>query len=151
MNMEELTRSASVAETRLHLTRETPKRAAAFTVNGDCMEGKQMFNGDTVLVDLDRKPRPGDPCLCIVRGTPLFKVFHATMGKSAYTVGTCYRLNESRPLNRGLIASEIGGVVIGCFDEAGEPRWMNDYRSYPEELPGAVESPKSNARFAFGC
>ena len=143
MNIEELLNSACEVENRLQIRCEIPEQTAAFTVSGDCQEGKQIYDGDTVLVALDRMPRPGDPCLCIVRKVPMFKVFHATIGGSKYAVGTCY----SSRMNRGFIASEIGGVIIGCFDEYGVPRWLNDYRSYPEKLMEAAKNTHSNVCF----
>lgn len=158
MNMNELLNSPSLYGVKLHITKELPKRVAAFTVDGNCMEGKQIFDGDTVLVALDHMPRRGDPCICIIHGKPMFKVFLDTAGNNVFTVGTAYRWSGksicfnpdgSSTMNMALFATEIGGVIIGCFDQAGEPRWINDYRSYPKELPTMVQNPDSNASFLF--
>lgn len=158
MNMKEYlnTPSEPLRKETLHLTKRVSAHTAAFNVNGDCMQGKQIYDGDTILVDLDRKPRAGDPCLCIIRGKPMIKVFHSTLGKGIYDVSTCYDWN-GRPykinpdgtlaMNQGFFASEIGGVVIGSFDKAGEPRWMKDYDSFPFELPEISLNEKSNVRF----
>lgn len=145
MNMNELLNSPSTTCGQLQITRELPRSAAAFTVKGNCMEGRQIFDGDTVLVDLDRKPRAGDPCLCIVNGKPMFKIFRAVVGNSRYSVGTCY----NNQLNRGFFTEEIGGVVIGCFAKDGSARWLKDYKTFPKTLPAAsCSSLTGNACFA---
>lgn len=155
MNITNLLDSPVMYQKKLHLTRAVPKSAVAFTVDGNCMEGKQIFDKDSVLVATDRMPRKDDPCLCIVHGKPMFKVFHGTISKGLYSVGTCYRWDGkgyrfnpdgTLTLNQGLFATEIGGVIIGAFDSEGEPRWLNDYKSYPEELPEPVQNPDSNVK-----
>lgn len=132
-----------------------PRRAVALTVTGDCMEGAQIFDGDTIILDLDRYPRANDPCACFVHGQFFVKEFIRTFAKGVYLVGTHYTHSKlmkanadgSILMNYGLLASELGGVVIGCFDSSGSLRWAKDYHDFPEEPPAPYKHPKDEVEF----
>ena len=133
--------------------KQFPTSAGAFRITGDCMEGAGIFDGDIVIVDLERRPRSGDACICIVHGKALIKRYVSTLGRGCYAVGTCYDFggkafqvlpDGSCRMNAGLIASEIGGVVLACFSPDGSPRWVKDYRTFSPELPPVRQSDLCN-------
>ena len=111
-------------------------------VNGDCMAGAGIDNGDIVVVDCDRFPKENTPCLCKVDGNLMVKLFLKTMSPGVYTVGTCYDFGCSLydttdrgflRMNRGYFTSEIVGVVLYCTAPDGSLRWANDYRDFPKK------------------
>ena len=69
---------------------QLPRNAAAFTVKGRCMEGKQIYDGDIIMADLERMPRAGDPCVCISNGQLMIKTFLSVHSEGIYIVGTQY-------------------------------------------------------------
>ena len=159
MNMKEaLSKTDGFFRVPAEIAKQFPAGAGAFRVTGDCMEGAGIYDGDIIIVDLARRPRSGDACICIVHGKPLLKRYVSTLGKGCYAVGTCYDFggkafqvlpDGSCRMNAGLIASEIGGVVLASFSLEGSPRWIKDYRSFPFELPPVRQSEGANCEIVF--
>lgn len=122
----------------------------AIPVSGDCLEGAGIDNGDYVLVDFSRKPRPPiktngawehDFCLCYGTmpgssggDTVMVKRYDGVFGWMQ-TVSTAYRQEPGHfRMNVGFTPKAILGVVYGCLDGTGRRKWENAPGMYPEQL-----------------
>ena len=122
----------------------------AIPVSGDCLEGAGIDNGDYILVDFGRRPRPPvkvngtwqhDFCLCYgtMPGSSsgdivMVKRYDGVFGWMQ-TVSTAYRQEPGRfRMNVSFTPKAILGVVYGCLDGTGRNKWENSPDMYPEQL-----------------
>lgn len=118
-------------------------------VDGDCMEARDIHDGDLIIVDHNRNPRPrsGDICLCRVdyAADAMVKEYVGPAGGRAHIVSE-HRFKEKgvhfdekgRPITeQAYFASHIYGAVIACYspDDFEHPRWSIDASELPEVLP----------------
>lgn len=123
-----------------------PENSGAFQIHGDCMEGSGIYDRDYIIVDFNRKPRIGDPCLCEISGKLMVKKLLQVLPRGLFGVGTDYNRkilfspgkDGNLVMNRGFWTDTIHAVVIGCADSERHIRWLNDFRDYPEEFPAPV-------------
>lgn len=131
------------------------QESCIFPVNGDCLAGAGIDNGDFIAVSFRRFPRPPkymdkdginrqDQCLCFAKfpGEPMpavmIKEYHGKWG-SYSMVSTRYKQEKGKPyhMNAGFFALAIIGVVFACWDSAGLLKWQCDLNDYPEKLETA--------------
>lgn len=112
-------------------------------VNGDCMAGAGIFDGDIVVVALNRVPCENAPCLCRINGRLVIKRFLKTMPNGMHAVGTCYDFGEAPfawtrggtlRMDCGFFTPDICGAVIACIDPGGAIRWARDYKDFPKKF-----------------
>lgn len=144
----------------LHIAKQLPPNVGLFVIRGHCMELAGIYDGDAVIIDFDRRPRNGDPCLCIIHGKPFIKAFDYTKpGGPAFGFAVSTRYNflsknfkpsdvRCQGFQNGYFASEIGGVVLCCFSPSGELRWLMDYHSFSTEVPPPLKQVRANVAFA---
>lgn len=154
------------SEVRVQSKLPTPlhDRAYGFYVKGDCMEARDVHDGDLIIVDPDRMPRPakGDICVCKVdyAAPVMVKEYISPMG------GGVHNVSERRFREKGLhfddegrlvfercyFASKIYGVVVACYppDDLMHPRWEIDASELPTELQ-TEPSEKSEVEFVGMC
>ena len=129
---------------------------ASFTIHGDCMEGSKIYDGDTVLVDFDRFPRPGDSCLCADEKNKLMvKRYDGRDGKRVFSVSTNYdfdgkAIGPNGEWNRGLWTDKVYGVIFAVISAEGSLRWQFDPLTLSKE-PGEIRPQRGNVRFVEIC
>jgi len=87
-------------------------------VEGDCMEGAGMNDGDLICVDSEVRPAVGDIVWCIVDGRDSVKAYLGKHG-AVHSVSTRYR-NRIFQQAHFVSTEDIRGVVLACY---GPPRW----------------------------
>jgi hypothetical protein len=106
-------------------------------ISGDCMERRNIYDGDIVSVDLTKMPINKDICLmhdkklgCI--GT---KEYIGAWG-NMQMVSTCPKVNFDKGIHGGWAfpASHILGVVYACYDSTLNLKWKRDITGRPAEL-----------------
>lgn len=136
--------AASVSLSMVQETASTQEQAF-FIVSGDCMEGAGIHDGDYVLVDFRKMPRPQnkgghrpkDICLCSFAGPENVgvKEYIGRWG-GFHIVGEHPVRKEGDPLSMaGYLSEQVFGVVRACFSEDGLPRWTRDISDCPADLP----------------
>lgn len=123
-------------------------RAYGFYVKGDCMEARDIHDGDLIIVDPARMPRPmkGDVCVCRVDYTApvMVKEYISPLGGGVHNV-TEHRFREKGlhfdeagrlVMEQAYFASKIYGAVVACYppDDLTHPRWEIDASELPAEL-----------------
>lgn len=83
-----------------------------FPVQGDSMEGAEIFDGDILVVDKSVKPAHGHVVVAFVNGERLVKRLHCSAGRVALIADN----PRYRPLeiHEG-IEMQVWGVVVGKF------------------------------------
>lgn len=124
----------------------------AFPVVGHCMEGAGIEDGGKVVVDFKHFPRPErlksrggdgsyDCCLCqlkhVVGDEPevVIKAYDGKWG-AWYCLSTKYlpERNPYAPMQQGLFAAKIYGVIIASYGKDGKLKWKRDPSTFPTEL-----------------
>ena len=123
------------------------KREACFRVDGTCLAGAGIDDGDSVYIDFHHYPRKPlykargdqenrtDICLCFARypgreePTLMLKEYLG-VGFQGQTVGTAYKDRS----NCAFGAIAILGVVYAVFDSKGNQKWAVDPREFDTEL-----------------
>lgn len=148
---------------RVRHTISYPKGDYAYAsyVKGDCMEARDIHDGDIIIVNTRRFPRPmhGDICVCKVdyAAPVMVKEYISPLG------GGVHNVSERRFKEKGLhiidgklvtdqayFASEIYGTVIACYapDDLEHPRWEVD----ASELPTVLSTePLHKSEVSFMC
>jgi len=113
------------------------------TVSGRCMEKENIFDGDYIMVDLDRFPlaEKGDIGLFYAKdfnmGVAVKKYMGVIFGFQYFS--TCYTQEglkaEGRTMGYMVSAKKIFGVVCACYAPDGTPRWVRDVSDRPSEIP----------------
>lgn len=132
------------------------QRKAIIKVAGNCMEGRDIIDGEHIAVDFTHYPRPGrwedgkylhgDPCLCYARfpemegeppNSPIVMCKEYTGVWIGHMVGTCYKPapGETFKMQTGFSAIAILGVVYASWGPEGELIWEHDPDTYPTKLP----------------
>ena len=135
-------------------TEETLKhRIVAAYVSGNCMEKAGIHNGDIVVVDTGRKPKPAlcrskngvnryDICLCRINGVEMIKRYERKV-QGVHTVSTLYKgVTMQRYFSVG--DEDILGVVTACFSPEGRLRWELDGKAEKSNRLSGVDSDGSN-------
>lgn len=124
----------------------------AFPVVGHCMEDAGIEDGGKVIVDFKHFPRPErlkcrggdgsyDCCLCqrmhVVGDEPevVIKKYDGKWG-AWHCISTRYlpEHNPHAPMQQGLFAAKIYGVVIASYGKDGKLKWKRDPSTFPMEL-----------------
>lgn len=99
----------------------------AFLVDGNCLEGEDIADGDYVLIDFTRMPDIGDVCLCEIRDENRKDILavkqFAGMFGPFLCVGTRYK---NAPFQKGYNATKIYGVAYACLTPDKELKWERD-------------------------
>lgn len=83
-----------------------------FSVQGDSMEGAEIFDGDILVVDKSVKPAHGHVIVAFVNGERLVKRLHYSAGRVALIADN----PRYMPLEvREGIEMQVWGVVVGKF------------------------------------
>ena len=111
---------------------------AAFVVQGNCLEALNVNDGDYVVIDPNKMPRPRkrDICLCYARypgrkDPEMFVKEYIGKWGPWQQVGTAYKGRT----NCGFHALHIFGVACACYDSNGKLKWEKDVSDYPADLP----------------
>ena len=112
-------------------------------VSGRCMEMENIFDGDYILVDLDRYPlaEEGDIALIYIQdyqmGLAVKKYFGMIFGFQSF--GLAFATEgleaEGRTYNFFARAEKVFGVVCACYTPDGFLRWERDVSDHPKEMP----------------
>ena len=114
-------------------------KSAGSIVTGNCMEGSGIYDGDMVIVDYDRFPRPGDVCACacpyVREGGPLIKKYDGRIGEDLFVVSTNYDFGGNTEMQEAMFCNKVYGVVVACLAPDKTLRWETD----PWRLPAEPE------------
>ena len=131
-------------------------KIAGSIVTGNCMEGSGIYDGDMVIVDYDRFPRPGDACACacpyVLDGGPLIKKYDSRIGENLFAVSTNYDFGGqifglNGEMQGGFFCDKIYGVVVACMTPDKGLRWEIDPRLLPTE-PEDAQPMKGECSFS---
>jgi|GEM_PF-3375531 len=121
---------------------------AGYHIEGNCLEREGIFDGDIILVDFEKCPRPlsdgvRDICLCYASAAPIgrqklmAKVY--TGSRNGHHMGTtAYSEQPDREVN----ISRVLGVVAAVFTPKGEFKREWDTSDCPTEL-ASEETPST--------
>ena len=112
-------------------------------VSGHCMERENIFDGDYILVDLDRYPlaEEADNALIYTNSFEMGLAVKQYQGmafgfQSFSTAYTPERKKlEGRMFDYIVKADKVFGVVCACYTPDGFLRWYRDVSDRPHEMP----------------
>ena len=114
-------------------------------VSGRCMERENIFDGDYILVDLNRYPHVKEKDIALITTikspdkTAVKQYLGVPFGFQSF--GTCYtkeRLKaEGLTFDFAVRADKILGVVCACYTPDGFLRWERDVSDRSDEMPTA--------------
>lgn len=123
-------------------------KVSACVARGDCMEGREIEDGDILLIDEDRFPGRKSVCICSCPyandGGPMVKEYDCQIAPGVYSTRTRYK---DRLMQAGFFCNKIIGVVFACIAPDGAIKWNVDATALGRE-PDAVKPNQGNCSFA---